>query len=77
LERVLEYMGLSMNKDQVVNTSIDGTERKRALIPFQLLNADHWRVQLEKESRRAEHKSRREKLKEELEELETKIDAFD
>jgi hypothetical protein len=42
LERVLEYMGLSMKKDQVVNASIDGTERKRALIPFHVLNAKHW-----------------------------------
>jgi hypothetical protein len=49
LERVLEYMGLSMKKDQVVNASIDGTERKRALIPFKLLGAEWWRDQLKKE----------------------------
>jgi hypothetical protein len=43
LERTLEYLGLSMNKDQVVNTSIDGEESvKRALIPGHLLNANHW-----------------------------------
>jgi hypothetical protein len=41
---VLEYLGLSMKKDQVVNTSIDGTEQKRALIPYQLVNAKHWWV---------------------------------
>jgi hypothetical protein len=43
LERTLEYLGLSMSKDQVVNTSIDGEEAvKRALIPGHLLNANHW-----------------------------------
>jgi hypothetical protein len=48
LERTLEYLGLSMKKDQVVNTSIDGGEEEglvvvtRALIPGHLLNANHW-----------------------------------
>jgi hypothetical protein len=42
LTRVLDYMGLSMSKDQVVNTSIDGDDVKRALIPDHLLNANHW-----------------------------------
>jgi hypothetical protein len=43
LERVLEYLGMSMNKDQVVNASIDGEEGvRRALIPGHLLNAEHW-----------------------------------
>jgi hypothetical protein len=43
LERTLEYLGLSMRKDQVVNDSIDGEEGvKRALIPGHLLNANHW-----------------------------------
>jgi ankyrin repeat protein len=43
LERTLEYLGLSMSKDQVVNTSIDGEEAvRRALIPGHLLNANHW-----------------------------------
>jgi hypothetical protein len=43
LERTLEYLGLSMSKDQVVNTSIDGEEGvMRALIPSHLLNANHW-----------------------------------
>jgi hypothetical protein len=42
LERTLEYLGLSMIKVQVVNTSIDGEAVKRALIPGHLLNANHW-----------------------------------
>jgi hypothetical protein len=49
LERTLEYLGLSMKKDQVVNASIDGGGEegeeggvKRALIPGHLLNANHW-----------------------------------
>jgi hypothetical protein len=45
LERTLEYLGMSMGKDQVVNTSIDVDGEggvKRALIPGHLLNADHW-----------------------------------
>jgi hypothetical protein len=33
---------LSMSKDQVVNTSIDGDAVRRALIPSHLLNAYHW-----------------------------------
>jgi ankyrin repeat protein len=42
LERTLEYLGLSMTKDQVVNASIDGEAVRRALIPGHLLNANHW-----------------------------------
>jgi hypothetical protein len=43
MERVMEYLGLSMSKDQVVNTGIDGEAGiKRALIPGHLLNANHW-----------------------------------
>jgi hypothetical protein len=42
LERTLEYLRLSMSKDQVVNTSIDGEAVRRALIPGHLLNAKHW-----------------------------------
>jgi hypothetical protein len=42
LERTLEYLGLSMSKDRVVNTSIDGEAVRRALIPGHLLNANHW-----------------------------------
>jgi hypothetical protein len=41
LERTLEYLGLSMSKDQVINTSIDGESVRRALIPS-LHNANHW-----------------------------------
>jgi hypothetical protein len=42
LDRTLEYLGLSMNADQVVNTSIDGTTRTRALIPGLHRSARHW-----------------------------------
>jgi hypothetical protein len=42
LERVLEYLGLSMRADQVVNTSIDGEGPVRVLIPNQARNAKHW-----------------------------------
>jgi hypothetical protein len=42
LERTLEYLGLSMNADQVVNTSIDGEEHKRVLLPNLPRNAKHW-----------------------------------
>jgi hypothetical protein len=45
LERVLEYCGLSMRKNQTVNTSIDGQGAggvKRVLIPNQARNAKHW-----------------------------------
>jgi hypothetical protein len=42
LERVLQYLGLSMSKDQTVNSSIDGEDVKRALIPGHLPNANHW-----------------------------------
>jgi hypothetical protein len=42
LIRTLEYLGLSMAKNQVVNTSIDGEAVKRALIPGHLLNTNHW-----------------------------------
>jgi hypothetical protein len=74
-------MGLSMGKDQVVNTSIDGTERKRALIPFQLLNATMWHDQLNKEKRRARLQAQREGLKAkfitDLHKLESKINLFD
>jgi ankyrin repeat protein len=42
LERALEYLGLSMSTDQVVNTSIDGNEHMRALIPHQPRSAKHW-----------------------------------
>jgi hypothetical protein len=45
LERVLEYMGMSMNIDQVVNTGIDGDIKRRALIPANVLEANHWHEQ--------------------------------
>jgi hypothetical protein len=42
LERVLEYMGMSMNIDQVVNKSIDGDGKRRALRPGDVFEANHW-----------------------------------
>jgi hypothetical protein len=42
LEQVLLYLGLSMKKDQTVNTSIDGKSAKRALIPGHPTNANLW-----------------------------------
>jgi hypothetical protein len=42
LERVLEYMGMSMSKDHVVNESIDVDGKRRALIPGNVLEANHW-----------------------------------
>jgi hypothetical protein len=42
LERVLEYMGLSIGIDQVVNESIDGHSKRRALLPGNVLEANHW-----------------------------------
>ena len=42
LERVLQYLGLSMSKDQTVNSSIDCQDVKRALLPGHLLSANHW-----------------------------------
>jgi hypothetical protein len=42
LERVLQYMGLSMDIDQVVNRSIDGDTKRRALLPGNVLEANHW-----------------------------------
>jgi hypothetical protein len=47
MERTLEYLGLSMNPDQVVNTSIDGTTPARVLIPHQPRNAKHWHEKYE------------------------------
>jgi ankyrin repeat protein len=43
LEVVLEYCGLRMKADQVVNVSIDGADRKRLLIPqHRARNARYW-----------------------------------
>jgi hypothetical protein len=42
LERVMEYLGLSMKIDQTVNASIDGKSKRRALIPRNINNANIW-----------------------------------
>jgi hypothetical protein len=42
LERVLQYLGLSMAADQVVNTNVDGKSARRALIPMQARGANQW-----------------------------------
>jgi hypothetical protein len=42
LEQVLLYLGMSMDKDQTVNTSIDGETVMRALIPGHPPNANLW-----------------------------------
>jgi hypothetical protein len=43
LEQVLLYLGLSMKKNQTVNTSIDGKSGvKRALMPGHPVNANLW-----------------------------------
>jgi hypothetical protein len=74
LERVLEYLGMSMNKDQVVNTSIDGEAVKRALIPGHLLNANHWFNKYTKETQVAQlQEELRAKLAQLTGEYQTKI----
>jgi hypothetical protein len=40
LERVLQYLGLSMTVNQVVNTNVDGKSARRALIPMQARGAN-------------------------------------
>jgi hypothetical protein len=67
----LEYLGLSMSKDQVVNTNIDGAEEgvKRALIPGHLLNANYWFELNRKKTRCAQ-------LKAEIAKCQTEIDAM-
>jgi hypothetical protein len=52
LERTLEYLGLSMSADQLVNTSIDDTLRQRVLIPRQPHNAMYWYELMQKEQER-------------------------
>jgi ankyrin repeat protein len=43
LERVLQYLGLSMDADQMVNNSLDGESGvRRVLLPNCARNADHW-----------------------------------
>jgi hypothetical protein len=42
LERVLEYLGLSMHQDQVFNATLDGSLTRRALIPGNAHAAWFW-----------------------------------
>jgi hypothetical protein len=42
LERVLQYLGLSMTVNQVVNTKVDGKNTRRALMPKQARGANQW-----------------------------------
>jgi hypothetical protein len=42
LERVLQYLGLSMTVNQVVNTNVDGKSARRALTPMQARGANQW-----------------------------------
>jgi hypothetical protein len=42
LERVLQYLGLSMTVNQVVNTNVDSKRARRALIPMQARGANQW-----------------------------------
>jgi hypothetical protein len=44
LERVLQYLGLSMDSDQVVNNSLDDDDddMRRVLLPNCAHNANHW-----------------------------------
>jgi hypothetical protein len=49
MERVLQYLGLSMGVDEVVNNSLDdGDGVRRALLPNSARNASHWLQQKEK-----------------------------
>jgi hypothetical protein len=81
LERTLEYLGLSMTKDQVVNTSIDGEAVKRALIPGHLLNANHWfnnhKCIAERKKLRVDLEKQLQASKQLTMELEATIAAFD
>jgi hypothetical protein len=76
LERTLEYLGLSMSKDQVVNTSIDGEAVKRALIPGHLLNANHWFDKLKKENLHGQLKKEWEACMQRGAELQTEMAAL-
>jgi ankyrin repeat protein len=42
LERVLQYLGLSMTVNLVINTNVDGKSARRALIPMQARGANQW-----------------------------------
>jgi hypothetical protein len=53
LERVLEYMGLSMDIDQVVNRSIDVDGKRHALLPGNVLEANYWHEQYTAAEKRA------------------------
>jgi hypothetical protein len=66
LERVLEYLGLSVHPDQVVNSSIDGTLRQRVLIPNQPRNAQHWRTHIQKEEQWMKLKTHRDAYNEKM-----------
>jgi hypothetical protein len=68
LERTLEYMGLSMHKDQVVNASIDVENVKRALIPGHVLSAEMWHEQFKRERRLVV-------LKAQIKRLQAKVDG--
>jgi hypothetical protein len=52
LELTLEYLGLSLDHDQVVNTSIDDTLRQRVLLCGQPRSAVYWYCLLKKEQDR-------------------------
>jgi hypothetical protein len=75
LERVLEYLGMSMHKDQVVNASIDGEGVKRALLPFHVLNAEGWFDLHRKEQQRAQLRAEQSMHQDKANALQTKIDA--
>jgi hypothetical protein len=78
LERTLEYFGLSMSKDQAVNTSIDGEEGvKRALIPGHLLNAKHWFQQQLKNTLRDELRAKVGKFRADASDLESKANELE
>jgi hypothetical protein len=68
LERTLEYLGLSMARDQVVNASIDGEGITRALIPDHMLSAKHWYERSYKRRRGRE-------IQRQIQALQTEIDG--
>jgi hypothetical protein len=55
LERVLEYMGLSMDIDQVVNDSIDVDGTRHTLLPGNVLEANHWHEKYTRAARAREY----------------------
>jgi hypothetical protein len=76
LERTLEYLGLSMHKDQVVNASIDGDGVKRALIPFHVMNAKVWFKKMRKKKEKEEKELLRRTLLAEIRERQEQLDAL-